>query len=90
MLAIEFQALIDSEFDLSFTGFSLAEIDLTFDQAREASVETPDGLDVIQIYPKRPYHARAISGSWENTGCCAATRGRSVITPVCLAQRKPI
>ncbi|MFZ3180613.1 MAG: hypothetical protein WA156_10485 [Methylocystis silviterrae] len=33
MLAIEFQALIDSEFDLSFTGFSLEEINLTFDQA---------------------------------------------------------
>ena len=52
MLAIEFQALIDSEFDLSFTGFSLAEIDLTFDQAREASVETPDGLDVIPDLPE--------------------------------------
>jgi DNA modification methylase len=52
MLAIEFQALIDTEFDLSFTGFSLAEIDLTFDQAREASVETPDGLDVIPDLPE--------------------------------------
>lgn len=42
MLAIEFQALIDCEFDLSLTGFSLAEIDLTLDQAAEASIDARD------------------------------------------------
>jgi ParB-like chromosome segregation protein Spo0J len=39
ILAIELQALIDLEFDLSLTGFSLAEIDLTLDQAREKANE---------------------------------------------------
>jgi hypothetical protein len=42
ILAIELQALVDLDFDVSLTGFSLAEIDLTIDQAREASITTPD------------------------------------------------
>ena len=35
MLAIEFQALIDLDFDVSLIGFSTAEIDLTLDAARD-------------------------------------------------------
>jgi DNA modification methylase len=42
ILAIELQSLIDLDFDVTLTGFSLAEIDLTLDQAREASTTTPD------------------------------------------------
>jgi DNA modification methylase len=41
-LAIELEALIALEFDVSLTGFSLAEIDFTLDKAREASTEAPD------------------------------------------------
>lgn len=46
-LAIELQALIDLEFDVSVTGFSVAEIDLTMDQAREADVDQNDKSDHI-------------------------------------------
>jgi DNA modification methylase len=42
ILAIELQALIDIDFDVTLTGFSLAEVDLTLDQAREASMEATD------------------------------------------------
>ncbi len=42
ILAIELQALVDLEFDVTLTGFSLAEVDLTLDQAREASAAAPD------------------------------------------------
>ncbi|WP_373003868.1 site-specific DNA-methyltransferase [Hyphomonas sp.] len=42
MLAIEMQALLDLDFDVSLTGFSLAEIDFTLDQARQASTEAKD------------------------------------------------
>lgn len=42
ILAIELQALIDLEFDVTVTGFSLAEVDLTLDQAREASAIATD------------------------------------------------
>ena len=36
ILAIELQALVDLEFDAELTGFSLAEIDLVIDEARES------------------------------------------------------
>jgi len=42
ILAIELQALVDLEFDVGLTGFSLAEVDLTLDMAREASTTAPD------------------------------------------------
>ncbi|WFL78271.1 site-specific DNA-methyltransferase [Altererythrobacter arenosus] len=42
ILAIELQGLIDLDFDLEVTGFSLAEIDFALDSASEAK---PDGTD---------------------------------------------
>src|SRR5215210_3473835 len=42
VLAIELQALIDVEFDIELTGFSLAEVDLLIEDARESS---PEALD---------------------------------------------
>lgn len=42
ILAIEFQGLIDLEFDMELTGFSNLEIDGVLDFAREASVEFAD------------------------------------------------
>ena len=48
ILAIELQALIDLEFDVSVTGFSLAEVDFTLDAARERAPDTPAApADVI-------------------------------------------
>ena len=42
VLAIELQALIDLEFDVEITGFSLAEVDLVLDEAGDAD---PGGTD---------------------------------------------
>ena len=42
ILSIELQALIDLDFDVTLTGFSLAEVDLTIDQAREAATDGPE------------------------------------------------
>ncbi|WP_370032416.1 site-specific DNA-methyltransferase [Qipengyuania mesophila] len=42
ILAIELQALVDLEFDVELTGFSLAEVDFALDEAGEAD---PDGRD---------------------------------------------
>lgn len=42
ILAIELQGLIDLEFEVELTGFSLAEIDMVLDEANEAD---PDGTD---------------------------------------------
>lgn len=38
ILAIELEALIELDFDVSLTGFSMAEVDLVLDQARERGV----------------------------------------------------
>jgi hypothetical protein len=42
ILAIELQALIDIDFDVSLTGFSATEIDLSLDRATEASIDAPN------------------------------------------------
>ncbi|WP_310532750.1 DNA methyltransferase [Novosphingobium sp.] len=45
ILAIELQALVDLEFDVELTGFSLAEIDFVLDEAGEAD---PAGTDAAE------------------------------------------
>ena len=48
VLAIEFEALIEIDFDVEFTGFELAEIDLTLDAAKSASAQTDvDAVDQV-------------------------------------------
>lgn len=42
ILAIELQALVDLDFDVELTGFSLAEVDFVLDDASESSPETVD------------------------------------------------
>jgi DNA modification methylase len=52
LLAIELQGLIDLEFDIELTGFSLAEVDLVLDSASERNASGPDGpADAIPPYP---------------------------------------
>ncbi|WP_237155486.1 ParB N-terminal domain-containing protein [Oryzibacter oryziterrae] len=55
ILAVELQALVDIDFDVTLTGFSLAEVDLTLDRAREASTATPDASS--DFIPPTPDHA---------------------------------
>lgn len=51
LLAIELQALVDLEFDVELTGFSLAEVDFVLDEASERSVPGPEGPeDAIPAY----------------------------------------
>jgi DNA modification methylase len=45
LLAIELQALVDLEFDVEITGFSLAEVDLLFDEVRESSSDPEHAAD---------------------------------------------
>jgi len=45
ILAIELQALVDLDFDVEVTGFSLAEIDLVLDEASEADPAAGDTLE---------------------------------------------
>lgn len=55
ILAIELQALVELEFDVELTGFSLAEIDLVIDEASEASVDgPPDAEDAVPVVTGQP------------------------------------
>jgi ParB-like chromosome segregation protein Spo0J len=45
LLAMELQALIDVEFDVDVTGFSLAEIDFVLDEAQESSPDPDQAAD---------------------------------------------
>ena len=45
MLAIEFQGLIDLGFEIELTGFAIAEIDLTLEEAAEAEGQIPGPED---------------------------------------------
>ena len=45
LLTIELQALIDLEFDVEVTGFSSAEVDLLFDEARDSSPDPEHAAD---------------------------------------------
>ncbi|WP_338467649.1 DNA methyltransferase [Novosphingobium sp. ZN18A2] len=55
ILAIELQALVDLEFDVEVTGFSLAEIDLVLDEASEASPDGPAGPeDAVPVISGTP------------------------------------
>jgi DNA modification methylase len=44
-LAIELQGLINLDFDVELTGFSLAEVDLVLDEARDSSPSSPPEVD---------------------------------------------
>jgi DNA modification methylase len=59
LLAIELQGLIDIDFDVELTGFSLAEIDIVLDEAREGSASgSTDDEDEI---PALEHPATAIT-----------------------------
>src|SRR4051812_4494349 len=59
ILAIELQALIDVDFDLELTGFSLAEVDVLIEEARESSPEAPDAPE--DELPLLPNSDRAVT-----------------------------
>jgi len=52
ILAIEPQALVDLDFDIELTGFSLAEVDFVLDEAADADPDHPDAPeDVVPVVP---------------------------------------
>jgi hypothetical protein len=53
LLAIELQGLVDLDFDIELTGFSLAEVDIVLDEARESSTEGTDASAEDAIPPYR-------------------------------------
>ena len=92
ILAIELQALIDIEFDVTLTGFSLAEIDLTLDHAQAVSGTADDvAADIVpgRYLRKRP-RGLEICGCSDVTGCCAVTHDRRTMSNCLWPARLPI
>src|SRR5258707_13626064 len=56
MLAIELQGLVDLDFEIELTGFSLAEVDIVLDEARESA---PNGVDASVEDTIPPYRQDA-------------------------------
>ena len=55
ILAIELQALVDLNFDVELTGFETPEVDLVFEEAREAADSSDGPEDAVPTYA--PDHA---------------------------------
>jgi DNA modification methylase len=53
MLAIELQGLIDLDFEVELSGFSLAEVDIVLDEARESAIDGADASIEDAIPPYR-------------------------------------
>src|SRR5947207_15570056 len=60
MLAIELQGLIDLDFEIELSGFSLAEVDIILDEARESA---PGGTDpsIEDTIPPYRHEAPAVT-----------------------------
>jgi DNA modification methylase len=54
LLAIELQALIDLDFEVSLTGFTAAEVDFFLDEASERSSEEVSPVDIVPSSPLAP------------------------------------
>ena len=65
VLAIELQALIDVEFDIELTGFSLAEVDILLDDAKESSPGAPaEGEDEVPPLPDQNSAVTRLGDVW--------------------------
>ncbi|WP_188643609.1 site-specific DNA-methyltransferase [Tsuneonella deserti] len=58
ILAIELQALVDLEFDVELTGFSLAEVDFVIEEAGEADPDGRDAADDAVVIASGPAVSR--------------------------------
>src|SRR5215211_1729487 len=82
LLAIELQGLIDLEFDVELTGFSLAEVDIVLEEAREGSPHSPNEPEdqiPCPVDPQRPIVTQA-GDIWclgRHRLVCGDARGRA-------------
>ena len=65
ILAEELEALIEIDFDVSVTGFSAAEIDLTLDQARDTSPSQPEADQADMVPPLQEVAVTRLRDLWK-------------------------
>jgi DNA modification methylase len=97
MLAIELQGLVDLDFEIELTGFSLAEVDIVLDEARECATDGADASVEDKIPPYRHEgpavtqpgdlwalgRHRLICGDARDTACYAALLGDEAVDLIC-------
>jgi DNA modification methylase len=97
MLAIELQGLVDLDFEIELTGFSLAEVDIVLDEARESASDSVDASIEDTIPPYRHKgpavtqpgdlwmlgRHKLICGDARDAGAYAALLGDEVIDLIC-------
>jgi len=88
ILAIELQALLDIDFDLSLTGFSLAEVDIVLDQADESRPEEVAQRTSFRSHPPRPSRVKGTCGCSAGIACCVVMLAIPPITGFFLATRR--
>ena len=85
VLAIELQALIDLEFDIELTGFSLAEVDILLDDAKESSPGTPAEVeDEVPPLPDQNSAVTRLRDIWSlgrHRLICGDSRNAETIAP---------
>lgn len=75
ILAIELQGLIDLDFDVQVTGFSLAEVDFVLDHASDADPDAADEPeDAVPAGGRRPVSRRGDLWKSDGIACSAVTR----------------
>src|SRR6202162_2167314 len=97
LLAIEVQGLVDLDFEIELTGFSLAEVDIVLDEARESATDGADASieDNIPAYRhEKPAvtqpgdlwilgRHKLICGDAREAGAYAALLGNEAVDLIC-------
>jgi hypothetical protein len=97
LLAIELQGLVDLDFEIELTGFSLAEVDIVLDEARESATDGADASieDNIPAYRhEKPAvtqpgdlwilgRHKLICGDAREAGAYAALLGNEAVDLIC-------
>jgi hypothetical protein len=98
MLAIELQGLVDLDFEIELTGFSLAEVDIVLDEARESATDSADASieDSIPTYRQEGPTVtqpgdlwmlgrhKLMCGDARKAGAYAALLGEEVVDLICM------
>lgn len=88
LLAGEIQALVDLDFDVELTGFSLAEIDFVLDEARERSTHDVGPEDELRT---PPHHPLSRAGDVWHLGrhrlVCGDARGPNALTALLVGEQ---
>jgi hypothetical protein len=80
LLAIELQGLVDLDFEIELTGFSLAEVDIVLDEARESATDGADA-SIEDNIPAYRHEGPAVNREAPHRRPLRAHRADEFVTP---------